>query len=93
MASDVTIDRFGRILIPKALRQRHGWNSGLALRLEPDGEGLRVVPAAAPSGAGVTMHEGRVVFDATWHGPLPAGHDDPPPWNPPAFTGPTEPPA
>jgi len=91
MGSDVTIDRFGRILIPKALRLRHGWNPGLALRLEPDGDGLRLIPAAAPSGAGVTMQDGRVVFDAAWHGPLPVSQDDPPPWNPPVFTEPNGP--
>jgi|GEM_PF-7092591 len=85
MAAEVTLDRFGRILVPKALRDRYGWNPGISLRLMEDGDGIRVMPAAAPTGAGVTVADGRVVFDAVWHGPQTGPRDPAVAWNPPSF--------
>ncbi len=85
MGSDVVLDRFGRILVPKALRERQGWIPGMALRLVDDGDGIRITPAAAPSGVGVTVADGRVVYDAVWHGPQSDGREPGVAWNPPAF--------
>ncbi len=85
MANDVVLDRFGRILVPKALRERQGWIPGMALRLVEDGDGIRISPAAAPSGVGVTVAEGRVVFDAAWHGSTSDSHQPSVAWNPPVF--------
>lgn len=44
MVMQVTIDRVGRIVIPKALRQALGITPDTPLELIPDGTGLRIEP-------------------------------------------------
>lgn len=41
---NVAIDRFGRVLIPKQIREQLGLNPGTKLRLEPTEEGLSLLP-------------------------------------------------
>jgi len=40
----VTVDRLGRLVIPKALRVALGITPGTPLELIPDGSGLRIEP-------------------------------------------------
>lgn len=41
-----TIDKAGRVVIPKALRERHGLRPG-PVEVEPDGAGLRIEPVSS----------------------------------------------
>lgn len=61
---EVTIDRFGRIVIPKAIRDRHGWRPGCRLGLD-DGETDLHVQMLDPAnaGRGLVIEDGRLVFD------------------------------
>jgi len=65
--SSATLDRFGRIVIPSALRQRHGWKPGVELELRdgPDGISLVAVRSAAPAPAGWAWQDGMLVCTAT----------------------------
>jgi AbrB family looped-hinge helix DNA binding protein len=45
-----TLDRFGRIVIPRAMRQRHGWRPGTALELRDGPSGIEVVPVSSAAG-------------------------------------------
>ena len=42
-----TLDRFGRIVIPRDMRQRHGWRPGTSLELRDGPSGIEVVPVPA----------------------------------------------
>lgn len=44
--NSATLDRFGRIVIPRDIRQRHGWQAGTQLELRDGPQGLEVLPAA-----------------------------------------------
>ena len=59
----VTLDRFGRIVIPRDLRQRHGWRSGTILELRdgPDGCAVGPVPAPDATAAGLEWRDGLLV--------------------------------
>lgn len=67
-----TLDRFGRIVIPRALRQRHGWRSGTVLAIEDGPQGLAVTASvtepAAP--AGWAWRDGMLVCTASADGDL-----------------------
>jgi len=39
----VALDRFGRIVIPRSVRQRHGWRPGMLLELHDSSEQLSIV--------------------------------------------------
>ena len=66
----LSIDRFGRAVIPKEVRQRHGWTPGTTLILLDDEHGLRLETAPATvTGAGLSLREGRMAYDAEWLGP------------------------
>jgi AbrB family looped-hinge helix DNA binding protein len=56
-----TIDKAGRLVIPKSLRDRIGLTPG-EVEIVADGAGLRV---EAPSGEGVVTRGGRPVIPAT----------------------------
>jgi hypothetical protein len=36
----LSLDRFGRLVIPRAVRQRHGWRAGTVLELREGPDGL-----------------------------------------------------
>jgi len=61
---EVTIDRFGRIVIPKGIRDRHGWRPGCRLGLD-DGDTDIHVQALEPvvASPGLVSEDGRLVFD------------------------------
>ena len=63
----VTLDRFGRIVIPRELRQRHGWRPGTVLELRdgPDGCAVGPVPEPAVTAAGLEWRDGLLVCTAT----------------------------
>ncbi len=65
--STVTLDRFGRIVIPRELRQRHGWRPGTVLELHdsPDGCAVGPVPAQNPPPAGLEWRDGLLVCSST----------------------------
>ena len=70
----MALDRFGRVVIPKDVRDRHGWKAGVALQLVEDGEGIRLTTgfaAAAEPSRGLMVHDGRLVYDAAFT--VPAG--------------------
>ncbi|MBT9560244.1 MAG: AbrB/MazE/SpoVT family DNA-binding domain-containing protein [Myxococcales bacterium] len=68
----LTIDRFGRVIIPKQVRRRHGWGPGTALSLyDEDGPAIRlesVPPSEDP--LGLVTRDGHLVFDCEWLAPL-----------------------
>lgn len=39
----VALDRFGRIVIPRAVRQRHGWRPGMLLELQDSPDQIAIV--------------------------------------------------
>jgi AbrB family looped-hinge helix DNA binding protein len=55
-----TIDKAGRIVVPKSLRDRIGLRPG-AVELTVDGTGIRVEPVA---GVGLAEEDGRLVIPA-----------------------------
>lgn len=68
----VTLDRFGRIVIPQSLRQRHGWRPGTSLELRDGVEGFEAHAAASPDAAppGWIWRDGLLVCTATATGDL-----------------------
>ena len=43
-AKPATVDRFGRVLIPKALREFVGLRGGTEVEIVPDEQGVRLMP-------------------------------------------------
>jgi len=70
--TSATIDRFGRIVIPRALRQRHGWRPGTELELRDGPGGLEVtaVDAGKDPPPGWAWVDGLLVCTATATGNL-----------------------
>jgi AbrB family looped-hinge helix DNA binding protein len=68
----VTLDRFGRIVIPHELRQRHGWRPGTTLELRdgPDGFVATPVQRHDEAPAGWTWSDGLLVCTSTPTGDL-----------------------
>lgn len=68
----VTLDRFGRIVIPHEVRRRHGWRPGTTLELHDGPDGFAATPVqdhdAAP--AGWAWRDGLLVCTATALGDL-----------------------
>lgn len=62
MTAHLEIDRFGRVLLPKQLRDALGLRPGEQLEAEVEGGVLHLRPAAWP--VQVTEHHGRLVLDA-----------------------------
>lgn len=58
-----TIDRFGRILIPKPIRRALGLAPGTRFRIEARGEGLTLTPE--PSAPVLVEEEGVLVFSGS----------------------------
>ncbi|MEI8095523.1 MAG: AbrB/MazE/SpoVT family DNA-binding domain-containing protein [Spirochaetales bacterium] len=63
----VTIDKLGRILVPKALRDRYHLTAGTLLNLEPDNRGVQfsvVLPKSTlVEKDGILIHQGSQVID------------------------------
>ena len=57
MTQQPRLDKFGRVLIPKKLREELGLRVGETLSLEVDGDGLRLRPAR------LIEHRGRLILD------------------------------
>jgi AbrB family looped-hinge helix DNA binding protein len=49
MSKPLTVDRLGRLVLPKALRQRYGLEAGAELELTDTGDGILLTPRRAPS--------------------------------------------
>jgi AbrB family looped-hinge helix DNA binding protein len=58
----ITIDRAGRIVVPKALRERFGLHAGTELEIEAVGDGLRL--RVRDSGPAFIEKEGVLVHHA-----------------------------
>jgi AbrB family looped-hinge helix DNA binding protein len=61
MNIETTIDRFGRVLVPKAFRDRHGLEPGSVLELEDSGTEIRLKPVRDRP---LLVKEGRVLVYA-----------------------------
>ena len=61
-AMRTTIDRAGRVVIPRQLRERIGLANGGEVDVELDGAGIRI---EAISGQGLEEEDGRLVIPAT----------------------------
>jgi len=57
-----TIDRAGRLVIPRALRERIGLSGGGEVEVELDGAGIRIEPIA---GGALRETDGLLVIPAT----------------------------
>lgn len=64
----LAIDRFGRVVIPKEIRERHGWAPGTTLVLHEDGDVVHLEAASLPGPGGLRLAEGRMVYEGTWVG-------------------------
>lgn len=73
--TNLAIDRFGRVVIPKDVRDRHGWVAGTTLVLREDGHAVHLEPAATPGPGGLRLAEGRMVYEGAWV--VPADGQDP----------------
>jgi len=54
----LTIDRFGRMVLPKSMRDDFGLRAGDTLEVEASADAILLRPS---SGADCTVHEGRVL--------------------------------
>jgi AbrB family looped-hinge helix DNA binding protein len=59
----ITIDKAGRVVIPKHLRDELGLRDGMALSVTSDGVGLRIEPMA--TGGRVVEQNGRLVVESS----------------------------
>lgn len=66
----IAIDRFGRVVIPKDIRERHGWGPGTTLLLNDDATAVHLEAAAVPEPGGLRLAEGHLVYGGTWVAPL-----------------------
>lgn len=62
MTTHLEIDRFGRVLIPKAIREALSLGAGEQLEVEVEGGTLHLRPAARA--VQVVEHHGRLVLDS-----------------------------
>ena len=58
---ETTIDKFGRVLVPKAFRDRHGLEPGSVLEMEDSGSEIRLKPVRDKP---LLVKEGRVLVYA-----------------------------
>ena len=66
-AMQITIDKLGRIVVPKPIRDRYHLRSGTVLELEPETDGIRISVVGARdsliSKQGILVHHGTTVVD------------------------------
>jgi AbrB family looped-hinge helix DNA binding protein len=71
---EASVDKFGRVVIPKRLRERLSLEPGTRVRFEADGDGVKIVAAEAAGGlenrGGRLVHTGRLRADADVDGLL-----------------------
>jgi AbrB family looped-hinge helix DNA binding protein len=60
MASETSLDRFGRVVIPKETRDHFGLEPGATLTVDEREDGILLRPASAPSS--LRMKKGVLVF-------------------------------
>jgi AbrB family looped-hinge helix DNA binding protein len=60
MTFQITIDRFGRIVLPKEVRRRLGIEPGSVLQIEEQGSEIRLKPITGEQG--LIMKKGVLVF-------------------------------
>lgn len=65
----LAIDRFGRVVIPKEIRDRHGWVAGTTLVLREDENAVHLETTATPGPGGLRLAEGRMIYEGAWVGP------------------------
>ena len=70
MAFTLSMDQAGRIIIPKPIRERHGFRDGTKFEVEESGESLRLTPVEVPARL-EALENGWLVF----HSDLPATFD------------------
>lgn len=70
MKTCVTVDKVGRLVLPKEMREAIGLVGRTSVNLEVVGQAVRITAPDAPSGA-VTRKRGRLVFA----GPVPENWD------------------
>jgi AbrB family looped-hinge helix DNA binding protein len=68
MAMRTTVDRFGRVVVPKSMRERLGLGAGSAIEIE-EAEG-RISLRPAEDSSPLTMKEGILVFEGVATGDL-----------------------
>jgi AbrB family looped-hinge helix DNA binding protein len=62
-----SLDRFGRLVVPKEIRDRHGWGPGTTLLIRDCDQGVMLEPAIPQeTGRGLIMEGGHLVYDAVW---------------------------
>jgi AbrB family looped-hinge helix DNA binding protein len=75
----VTIDKAGRIVIPKPIRDRMGVDAGTHLEIEERAEGLLIRPTTHESAVvernGLLVHTGKPPADFQWQDFLADEHD------------------
>jgi len=69
MPREITIDRSGRLVIPKAVRERHRLSPGVRLTLEEEDDRLVLVPLREATRT--EERSGLLVFDGRWTGEVP----------------------
>lgn len=70
---NATVDRFGRLVVPKGLRTRLGWRAGTKLRVVPTRRGVELVPdqPTPPAPPGLRWDNGLLVAAGTFQGKPP----------------------
>ena len=65
---NATVDRFGRLVVPKRLRTRLGWRAGTRVRLVPTRRGVEVLAeeSAPPAPPGLRWDNGLLVAAGTF---------------------------
>jgi AbrB family looped-hinge helix DNA binding protein len=72
-AVNATVDRFGRLVVPKRLRTRLGWRAGTRVRLVPTDRGVEILADEAPPPAppGLRWENGLLVAAGKFRGKPP----------------------
>ena len=70
---NATVDRFGRLVVPKRLRTRLGWRAGTKVRIVPTRRGVEVVTeeTSSPAPPGLRWDNGLLVAAGTFEGKPP----------------------
>ena len=61
---ELTIDKFGRVVLPKKLREHLGVSKGLTVEAKVTADGILLQPVR-PTGLGLTMKDGILMFQGS----------------------------